>query len=218
MHGVKRHVAPYSDGQVVLVDGVPVLDLARTAADIAREHGYVHGLVACDSARQRGVSLGELWEAVAPMSCWPEVTVVRAAIQDSDAGAESVNETLGRILVKEADLGPVQTQFEIADGTRRARCDMRIGRHLVECDGWAKYQPVQHGGMAAASAEQVVWEEKQREDWLRGYRLGMSRLVWADYWGPRRQAAKERLRREYAATCAAYGTDISDLNGFVVRR
>ncbi len=43
MHGVKRHVASYSDHQVVVVDGVPVLDAARTAVDIAREHGYVHG-------------------------------------------------------------------------------------------------------------------------------------------------------------------------------
>lgn len=218
MHGVKRHVAPYSDGQVVEVEGVPVLDAARTAADIAREHGYVHGLVACDSARQLGASIGALWEAVAPMVRWPEVTVVRAAIQDSDPGAETVNETLGRILVKELDLGPVQTQFELADGTRGARCDMRIGRHLVECDGFRKYLPVERGGLAVLEPEEVVWREKQREDWLRGHRLGMSRLVWADYWGPRRELAKARLRREFEATCTAYGTDISDLAHLVVRR
>ncbi len=152
------------------------------------------------------------------MVCWPEVTVVRAAIQDSDPGAESVNETLGRILLNEFGLGPVQTQFEIVDGSRRARCDMRVGRHLFECDGFTKYLPVERGGLAVMSADRVVWEEKQREDWLRGYRLGMSRLVWADYWGMRREVAKERLRREYDATCAAYGTDISDLAHLTVAR
>jgi hypothetical protein len=217
-HGVKHHRAPYSASQVIVVEGVPVLDAARTSVDIAREHGYVHGVVACDSARQLGVDLASLWEAAAPMVCWPEVTVVRAAIQDSDPGAESVNESLGRILVNELGLGPVQTQFEIVDGSRHARCDMRIGRHLVECDGFAKYLSVEQGGLANEDAVRVVWREKQREDWLRGHRLGMSRLIWADYWGPRRELAKERLRREYDATCAAYGTDISDLDHLLVRR
>ena len=98
-HGVKHHLAPYQSDQVVVVEGVPVLDAARTAVDMAREHGYVHGTVACDAARQLGVRLSELWEAVAPMTCWPEVTVVRASIQDSDPGAESVGETLGRMLL-----------------------------------------------------------------------------------------------------------------------
>ena len=40
----------------------------------------------------------------------------------------------------------------------------------------------------------------------------------ATRWGVRREAAKERLRREYEATCAAYGTDISDLAQVIVRR
>jgi hypothetical protein len=218
LHGVKRHVAPYSDSQVVLVDGVPVLDAARTALDITREHGYVHGLVACDSARQLGASLTDLWEAAAPMVCWPQVTVVRAAIQDSDPGAESVAETLGRILVTEAGLGPVQTQFELRDVDGEARVDMRIGRHLVECDGHKKYVPRERGGLAVVDPDEVLRREKHREDWLRGYRLGMTRLVWADFWGARRELAKERLRREYAATCRLFGTDISDLDPLVVRR
>ena len=46
----------------------------------------------------------------------------------------------------------------------------------------------------------------------------MTRLVWADYWGVRRELAKERLRREYAATCRLFGTDIADLAHLVVRR
>jgi hypothetical protein len=217
-HGVKHHLAPYQRDQVLEVEGVPVLDAARTAADIAREHGYVHGTIACDAARQLGVRLGALWSAVEPMTCWPEVTVVRACIQDSDAGAESVGETLGRILLHELGLGPIQTQFELRDETGWARCDMRVGRQLFEFDGHKKYLRRDRGGLAVVDAEEVVWREKQREDWLRGYRLGMSRLVWADYWGERRARAKERILREYAATCAAYGTDVSDLAHVIVRR
>jgi hypothetical protein len=217
-HGMKHHLAPYRPDQVVVVDGIPVLDAARTAVDIAREHGLVPGIVAIDSARQLGVSAAELWAACAPMVCWPEVTVVRAAIDLSDPGAESVGETLGRLLLGEIGLGPVQTQFELRDETGWARCDMRVGRHLIEFDGEKKYQRRDTGGLAVVDPDQVVWQEKQRQDWVTGFRLGMSRLVWADFWGRRRELAKERVAREYAATCAAYGTDISDLAPYIVAR
>ena len=122
------------------------------------------------------------------------------------------------MLLREIGLGPIQTQFELRDHTGWARCDMRVGRHLVEFDGFKKYLRQERGGLAVVDPDEVVWQEKQREDWLRGYRLGMSRLVWADYWGARRELAKERVRREYEATCAAYGTDISDLGHLIVRR
>ena len=217
-HGVKHHLAPYREDQVVLVDGIPVLGPARTALDIAREHGLVAGVVSIDSARQLGVSEADLWSACAPMVCWPEVTVVRAAIDRSDPGAESAGETLGRLLLEEIGLGPVQTQFELRDETGWARCDLRVGRHLIEFDGEKKYQRRETGGLAVVDPDQVVWQEKQRQDWVTGLRLGMSRLVWADFWGRRRELAKERLAREYAATCAAYGTDISDLARYIVRR
>ena len=198
-HGVKHHLAPYADSQVVLVDGIPVLGIARTALDIAREHGLVPGVVAIDSARQLGASASDLWAAAAPMVCWPEVTVVRAAIEKSDPGAESVGETLGRLLLEEIGLGPVQTQFELRDQTGWARCDMRVGRHVVEFDGAKKYHRRDKGGLAVVDPDQVVWQEKQRQDWVTGFRLGMSRLVWADYWGRRRRARqgthRPRVRR-----------------------
>ena len=152
------------------------------------------------------------------MVCWPQVTVVRACIDRSDPGAESVGETLGRLLLDEIGLGPVQTQFELRDESGWARCDMRVGRHLFEFDGKIKYRRRDRGGLALVDPEQVVWEEKQRQDWVCGFRLGMSRLVWADYWGRARERAKERILREYAATTAAYGTDISDLSRFIVAR
>ena len=217
-HGIKHHLAPYRPDQVVVVDGIPVLEPARTAVDVAREHGLIPGVVAMDSARQLGVTESDLWAATAPMHHWPEVTVVRAAILKSDAGAESVNETLGRMLLDELGIGPVETQFELRDETGRARCDMRVGRHVFECDGHKKYLPAERGGLAVVDPDRVVWKEKQRQDWVIGFRLGVSRLVWADYWGRRREIAKARIAREYAATCAAYGTDISDLARYIVKR
>jgi hypothetical protein len=109
---VKHHLAPYSVDQVVDVDGVPVLDAARTAVDIAREHGYVHGTVACDAARQLGIASATLWDAAAPMTCLARGHG-SSAIQDSDAGGGERGETLGRMLLREIGLGPIQTQFEL---------------------------------------------------------------------------------------------------------
>lgn len=216
-HGIKHHQARVLLPHLQRIDDVVVLDRARTAVDIAREHGLQPGVVAVDSARLRGVSLDELWAAAEPMWRWPNITTARAAIELSDARAESAGESLARLLVEELGLGPVQTQFEIRDGVRWARCDMRVGRHLFEFDGFVKYHRRDLGDGRNLEPERVVWEEKQRQDWLLGYHLGISRLVWADFWGSRREEAKERIAREYALTCARFGTSIDDLSHLVVR-
>lgn len=217
-HGVKHHQARYRSGQVVTAFGVPVLDRARTALDLAREFGFVQGVCAIDAARQRGVTMDELVAALVPMRHWPNVGLAREALDFSDEGAESIGESLSRIVVDEAGLGPIQTQFELRDDGRSARCDMRVGRQLVEFDGQLKYLRAAEGGVATKSADQIVWEEKQRQDWLCGFELGMSRIVWSDLWGDRRTQTIARLQREYAATTARYGTTIDDLTPYVVRR
>ena len=217
-NGIRYHQSRIADSQRLVVDGLPVLDLARTAVDIAREHPLPHGVVAIDAARRLGVSLADLWSAIDGMYRWPGITTARLAVESSDGGAESVGETLARMMLEELGIGPVQTQFELRDAFRHARCDMRVGRHLVEFDGRTKYLRIENGGVAVVDPDRVVWEEKQRQDWLLGYRLGMSRLVWADFWGDRRRVAMARLAREYEQTCAAFGTSIDDLAHLVVRR
>ena len=216
-HGIKRHQSRVVGPHLVHLDGLVLLDRARTAVDIAREHGLEPGVVAIDSARQLGVGLDELWAASEPMWRWPDITTARAAIELSDRRAESPGETLTRLMLVELGLGPIQPQFEICDGVRRARCDLRVGRHLFEFDGRKKYLRVDKGGVAR-DPDQAVWEEKKRQDWLLGYQLGMSRLIWADFWGDRRRVAMERVAREYALTCARFGTSIDDLAHLVVNR
>ena len=46
----------------------------------------------------------------------------------------------------------------------------------------------------------------------------MSHVVWDDLWGSRREQTKRRLRREYDATVARFGTSIDDLARYVVGR
>jgi len=216
--GVKHHQSRFRRDDVTWVDGLPVLGLARTALDIAREHGFVIGVCAIDAARQRGVTLRELWLEREAMWHWPRVTVSDAAIEFSDPGAESIGESVSRILLDEIGLGPVQTQFELRDATGWARCDMRVGRQLFEFDGLVKLQPPERGGLADRPPEEVVADEKRRQDWVCGFHLGMSRITWPELWGRQRELTKQRLLREYAATTTRYGTAIDDLAPYVVRR
>ncbi len=180
--GVKHHLAPYREDQVVARDRVPVLDAARTAVDIAREHGLRAGVVACDSARRSGTSKSALVAACTSMRSWPEVTVVREAVELSDAGSDSVGETLARELVTQLGHGRPETQFGLTDGHREVWCDLRIGRHIIEFDGKVKYRPSDRGGVATVDPDEVVWREKQRQDFVCGFKLGMSRVVWSDFW------------------------------------
>jgi hypothetical protein len=213
-HGVKHHLAPYTQDQVVEANGFRCLDPARTALDIAREHGGRAGMVAVDSARRMGVSIDDLWRAESGMWSWPEVTIVRESIELSDPDSDSVGETLGRELVTELGFGRPKTQFGLTADGRTAWCDLRLGRHVFEFDGRVKYQRVDEGGFALTSADQVVWREKQRENWVCGFHLGMSRIVWADFWGDRRQQALARFRREFLQTRELFGDSVEDLAQF----
>jgi hypothetical protein len=217
--GVKHHQARCLVPLTRVVGGFPVLSPARTALDIAREDGFAAGVAAIDAVRHHGTSLEELDWLLRQMQHWPFVTTARRAAAFSRPNAESIGESLTRILIDELDLGlPIEVQFELRDATGRARCDLRVGRHIFEFDGAMKYRPPERGGVASVDPDQVLMAEKHRQDWVCGFQLGMSRIVWDDLWGLRRERTKKRLRREYAATVARYGTDISDLAPYLVRR
>jgi hypothetical protein len=202
----------------VEVSGRRALDPARTAADIAREHGEPYGVVAMDSALRAGTARSAIARAIEAMAYWPHVNRARTALDLADPGSDSVAETLGRELVTELGHGRPQTQFGLSDGGRTVFCDLRLDRHVFEVDGRVKYRPVADGGLAVVALEQVLDEEKSRQDFVCGFKLGMSRIGWADYWGARRELALRRFEREYLDTCARFGTSIDDLAPYIVRR
>lgn len=217
-HGIKHHLAPFIPEQITFVGDRPVLNLARTACDIAREHGVLRGAVAADSALRMGASRTDLAHACDPMRNWPNVTIVRTVVDLADPGSESVGESMARLLVLELGIGRPQTQFGLRDGGRKAWCDLRVGRHIFEFDGRVKYLAESDGGVATKDANQVLWEEKQRQDFICGFKLGMSRIVYADLWGQARDQAKRRLMREYLDTQARFGDSIADLAPYIVRK
>lgn len=209
-NGVEHHGAAFDADQVVTVGGLRLLDIPRTVADLAREHGYRAGLVAADGAMQLGVTRAELADASHRMAGWPYSLTVAAVVRDADPGAESAGETLARELVTECALGPdVETQFPVATGDGVAWIDLRIGRHLVEFNGRVKYRAADDGGLRDRELEAVLWEERVRASAVCGGGFGMSSLIYADFWGERRDRAKERIRREHAVTVARFGTELT---------
>jgi hypothetical protein len=217
--GVKHHIAPYRDDQVVAVNGFQVLEPVRTSLDIAREYGHPYGVVAIDRVRWLGHPVEE-FEAVLSkqMRSWPYVVRARRELDLSNPGAESVAETLGRTLVDEVGFIDVETQFGLTDGRVTHFADLRIGRHLVEIDGDGKYLGEGIDSADVRATQGVILDEKRREDWFRAFHLGMSRLTWRDVWGPGREAAKARILREKARTDRLWGTAIDDLERFRVVR
>lgn len=204
-NGIKHHLARFTERQLTTVNGLPVLGLARTAVDIARERGLADGVVACDGALRRGVSRADLEGVYAAMECWPFIRTVRQCVALADGGAESPHETLGRLLVVEAGIGEPDTQFPVrtAEGVRW--CDIRVGNHVVETDGRVKVRPAEAGGVATKGAGEVLWDERKRERLVRDQGLGVTRLYWEDYWGSRRAAAIRRLQADAADSVARHG-------------
>lgn len=211
--GIQHHGAPFHPDQVVWVDGLPVLDAARTALDMVREHGLRGGLPVCDRVLHAGVPRPRLVLAAEAMRSWPHRRTIGEALRLADGGAESWLESLGRLLVLETGIGIPETQFGLSDGTMTVRCDFRVGRHVFEVDGRVKYG---EGNVTGLTTQEVLWREKQRQDFITGFKLGISRLTQHDLYAGW-EAGKRRVLREYAETVRRYGTDIADLAAYVRR-
>jgi predicted transcriptional regulator of viral defense system len=209
-HGVRHHLGRERPPHNEEVDGLTVTALARTALDLAREHGYRAGVVACDAAMRRGVTQADFAVHLGPMRRWPHVRRARAASSYADPRAESVLESLGRIFIEDLGLGTPWPQFPLRIGDQVIWLDLVLGCQVFEMDGRVKYRLRERGGVADEGAEAAVWDEKVRERLVRGEGLAVTRLVWDDMWGAARLDAAARMRAEYAITCRQLGTRTPD--------
>lgn len=206
--GVKHHLTRVCLPEQVEVDGMHLLGPARTVLDLAREHGLPTGVMACDVALRRGVTGRDLIDNLELMWSWPGVGSARAAFAMADAGAESAGESLMRIFVHELGIGVPTTQFPVVVDGRPYWCDLRVGCHLFEFDGFTKFLPEREGGVARESPSRVAWREKVRQDLVAGEGLGISRLVWDDMFGAARTRARARVLRQYQETVRKYGDQL----------
>jgi hypothetical protein len=203
--GVKHHLTRIDLPVMELSDGVPVTTPARTAVDLAREHGLFTGVAACDHVLASGVPRAALQNELNVMWCWPHITRARAAVDLADAGAESIGESLLRLVVTELGIGRPETQFPILLAAGVAWADLRVGCHVFEFDGRLKYRRRDQGGVADRPAEEVVWDERNREREILGEGLGVSRVIWNELFGAARVRLRLRLQAEYTETLQRFG-------------
>jgi hypothetical protein len=203
-HGVKHHLGRELPARVLTVHDIAVTGLARTSLDLAREHGFSAGVVAIDHELRAGVVLREFEQELARMTSWPYVRTARAALAFGDPGAESVGESLTRVLLAELGWEHLETQFPVPVAGGLRWCDLRHGRHVVEFDGAVKYRPIAEGGVSRVDAAEVAFRDRQRDTDIGQLGLGISHVTWRDLFSGR-TAAKARLRREEALTRDRYG-------------
>lgn len=187
------HVGDYSDADVRLVFGVPVLAGARLVHDCCGVMPPDSALAVADAALFRRITTRSALAATVvarrgrQWSRWAETVVARA-----DPGGRSWFESSSRWWLLELGL-PVprlQVPFSCADGEPKV-VDMWFAAHRTvgEADGAGKYE--EPGALFA---------EKRREDWLRdAHQVEVVRWVPAEMrsW-PGREGVRDRFLRAFA--------------------
>jgi uncharacterized protein DUF559 len=136
--------AALDSADVSLVDGIRCTTRARTAIDLARELPLREGVAVLDNALHHRVPRSELVAVLARQHGWPGSAVAAAAVDRADGRAESVLESLARLVFAEAGVEPPVLQVQLWDGDRwtAERVDFcwPDAWVVVEVDGMAKYE------------------------------------------------------------------------------
>lgn len=207
-HGIKHHLTR-RPVEVHDLNGLPVTGPAKTAMDLAREHGWRSGACAADAAMRMGAVADDFHDTNERMWSWPGIRECRRAAEVADPGAETPGETLVRLMVLDLGLGiPPITQFPVRTRAGVAFCDILVGCHVFEFDGRVKYDDNSNPESLSSSAAQVLWDEKVRERDVISNGLGVSRLFWTDCLPRNRLATMEQMRTDYAATLRRFGTEL----------
>ncbi len=197
--GTRVHVrtARLRPGEVTVVDGMVVTSPARTIVDLARSVPFEQAVVVTDAALARGlVDSVQLEIALRRAVGWPGAPAARRVVAFADGRAESVGESRSRVALLRAGLPAPVPQWEVIDAGGRLVGRVDFGwpelRTVGEFDGRLKYGRLLRAG---ESAGDVVFDEKIREDALRGEDLAVVRWTWADL--DRFDPVAERLRRSF---------------------
>jgi len=191
--GVVHHGGSCRIDDVSRRNGHWITSPGRTLLDVAARHGVETGVVLGDDLVHRKLTTpDQVAQLARPMEMWPSTLTHRLVLELIDGRAESVGETLFRLLCRKMRLARPELQYDVVthDGRLIGRSDFvwHAGRLLGEFDGRVKYLRYRRPG---ESIDATVLREKRREDDMRevtGYR--MIRITWADLHAPERTAAR----------------------------
>ncbi|MCP2636378.1 hypothetical protein K0817_007320 [Microbacterium sp. HD4P20] len=211
--GLRRHTDSLPNEDVTTVDGYRVTTLERTAFDLARTVSFEAAVAAADAALRRFAFVNGIYDVDAAQQ-WRDRMLARAAravgargvrqavevIGIADGRAESPAESVGRAQLIRLGFQRIGLQVVVRgpDG-KRWWIDIEIedAKTFLEVDGASKYKD--EALRSGRSLDDVILEEKRREDWIRG--TTQHRFVRAD---DKHVATPEAL----AARLAAFGIRI----------
>ncbi|MFT4201078.1 type IV toxin-antitoxin system AbiEi family antitoxin domain-containing protein [Gordonia sp. (in: high G+C Gram-positive bacteria)] len=198
-----RHVHPgnLAEHDVVIVDGLRVTSLERTAFDVARTspHGFAGALAAFDSA----LRLGANRRSMARYGREPRTGVgtAREALKIANGLSDNPGESWGRALMYLDGLPMPRIQTEVFDeyGVFVARPDYdwvdEAGNIVVvgEFDGLGKYLKYLRPG---EDVDDALRREKERESRLQDLGIIVVRWTWSDLYTPNRITRRIRIQLE----------------------
>ena len=174
---VVTHCGQLDPSESMFVDALAVTTVPRTLVDLGRTEQEGWAVAAMDDALRRGLCSAEhLQRSLASAAGRPGVRGAQRAAALADPRSESVGESLSRHMLVRAGLAPTQLQQEFPHEAGVDRVDFWWEEGVVgEFDGRLKYRASARPGV---SPEDVLWQEKMREDRLRRRGLVVVRWTW----------------------------------------
>ncbi len=196
---VAHHAGFLPADQITVVDGLEVVDAARSVWDLATTASLESAVVTADSALNRGITdRGALMSLAPELTDWRGSRRAKAALSLADGRAESPGESRLRLLMRLNGLPKPEPQHPIfdEDGVLIGVTDLALPafRHVIEFDGLVKY------GSAADLAK-----EKAREDAIRRQGWGVTRVIWTQLRPQQRGALVRELWRAVEESLQLYG-------------
>jgi hypothetical protein len=187
-----------------MVDGIAVTTPARAVLDVARSLAFEPAVALADAALAKPrrnlpplATPAELASLLERGRRRPGTAAARRVVAFADGRSGSVGESRSRVAIDAAGLPPPVLQWEVysASGMFIGRVDFAwpAFRTVAEFDGKVKYGRLLRAGQDPGEA---VYQEKLREDALRGEDLRMVR------WGGSTSTRSRRQQPDSAAPSA----------------
>jgi predicted transcriptional regulator of viral defense system len=177
--GVRRTIASAAGATGVVVDGIPVTSLARTALDMARTESFARAIAILDRAlcydSLHFVIHVDLFDELERAGYARRGAHLERAVSFATPLSGSPYESLTRAVIHELGYEAPVLQHEFSDDEGVIRPDfLWPGIAAAEFDGRVKYTDPEYSGGDPAG---VVWREKKREDRLRRFVPTVVRII-----------------------------------------
>lgn len=185
---IRRHAVGFEHAGITTIDGLHVTGAARTVIDLAAVAPFMTAVATADFALHTELTTrGELATLLQTMGRFRGSARAARVVDFSTPLAESVAESASRVTMARCRFPEPELQKEFwGPNGEHAFVDhwFRGVRTIGEVDGRSKFEDPRF--LRGRSPEQALWDEKQREDWLRLQSDGFGRWDWSIAVSPRR--------------------------------